>query len=142
MEWLKRIVSFTEPEPTTATVEDFSGDNPFDHAVVGGKHYQEQRRDAVNHADRGPSGRRRPEVRVVLVTEPKNRYDRNAVKVMDLEGRLFGYLPREHAADLAPTIRTVEQRGRLASCMARLVDLEKDGKEFWAVYLDYDFGDD
>ena len=48
--------------------------------------------------------------RAVLTPEPANVHDSNAHKVM-IEGRLVGYLPREHAARFAAAAEAVGQPG-------------------------------
>lgn len=39
---------------------------------------------------------------VMLVREPDNDYDKNAIQVVDAGGDVLGYVPRDLAADLAP----------------------------------------
>jgi len=41
---------------------------------------------------------------VWLLREPKNRFDRNAIRVMRQNGRQIGYLNRELAQQLAPPL--------------------------------------
>lgn len=41
---------------------------------------------------------------VQLARDPDNRYSRNAVKVVTASGRHIGFVPEEHASDLAPLL--------------------------------------
>ena len=47
----------------------------------------------------------------LLVPEPSNPHDPNAVMVQ-IEGRLVGYLPRDEAVAYGPTLRELGERGR------------------------------
>ena len=63
----------------------------------------------------------------LLEREPRNQHDRNAVKVRMAAGHQWltvGYLPREVAARWQQTLKGLESRGVLASCLARIY---KDG---------------
>jgi len=42
---------------------------------------------------------------VQLARDPDNRYSRNAVKVVTASGRHIGFVPEEHASDLAPSLQ-------------------------------------
>src|SRR2546425_986458 len=51
---------------------------------------------------------------VYLAREPHNQYDRNAVIIRLASGLEIGYVPREHAADLAPLLDVGLDRNRFA----------------------------
>ncbi|CAE6425244.1 unnamed protein product [Rhizoctonia solani] len=62
---------------------------PFQSSVVGIQYYD------------GLVG---PGEQVALVREPSNKYDRNAIQVMNIGMRQVGHIPRQVAANLAPLI--------------------------------------
>ena len=82
--------------------------------VAGESHYQEALRALT-----GSDGREtvRGEFEAVLVPEPDNRFDPNAVKV-EISGRHVGYLPREEAAAYGPRLKRLGDRGRRGACEA------------------------
>ena len=126
--------------PAEYTVTDISTGR-YHQEVVGESHYQREIAQAVSKAE--PASNGRPVTRVLVLREPKNRHDRNAVKVLDLEGRTFGYLPRETAAELNEALAKLEARGQPASCMAVIAG---GGDRSFGVWLDLDdrellFGD-
>jgi len=84
--------------------------------VAGESHYQEALRDLT-----GTDGvsEVRQEAEAVLVHEPSNPHDPNAVMIK-IDGRLVGYLPRAAAVAYAPMIAAVEARGRSAACEAMI----------------------
>ncbi|NMM30058.1 MAG: hypothetical protein HHJ10_03160 [Cellulomonas sp.] len=64
----------------------------------------------------------------LLEREPSNKHDRNAVRVrmaVDHQWLTVGYLPREVAVKWQPTLRGLESRGVLATCLAFIY---KDGR--------------
>ena len=101
--------------------------------VVGESHYQREIEQAAEGAERGPDGR--PVTRVLVLREPNNRHDRNAVKILDLAGRTFGYLPRSAAAELNEALAGLEARREPASCMAVIAG---GGDRSFGVWLDLD----
>jgi hypothetical protein len=54
-----------------------------------------------------------------LVREPRNRYDRNAVRV-DVAGEVVGYLPRTDAPTYHQLVDTLWEQRLAATCWARL----------------------
>src|SRR4051794_15864962 len=81
------------PARTTATVaaQVFVGDEDLE--VVGEASYQ----DALWSICQGAEGAQvHQQVVAVLVPEPQNPYDANAISVQ-IEGRVIGYLSRENA---------------------------------------------
>lgn len=77
----------TRPEPKDSQAYHF--------AVVGESNYQ----DAIKRVTGGPGW----EGPGFLVAEPKNKYDKNAVRV-DIGGKTVGYLARELAEEFQPGI--------------------------------------
>jgi hypothetical protein len=53
------------------------------------------------------------------VPEPGNPHDPNAVMVQ-IRGRLVGYLPRDAAVAYGPMLAAVSERGRTAACEAMI----------------------
>lgn len=84
--------------------------------VAGESHYQHALQELT-----GTDGTSeiRLEVEAVLVPEPANPHDPNAVMVQ-IDGQLIGYLPRPDAVAYAPMIAAVEARGRTAACEAMI----------------------
>ena len=82
--------------------------------VAGESHYQEALQALTESDGREPV---RAEFEAVLVPEPENPHDPNAVKVL-IESRHVGYLPREDAAAYGPTLARLGERGRLGACEA------------------------
>ncbi len=82
--------------------------------VAGESHYQEALR-ALTGSDGSESVWQ--EFQAVLVPEPENRYDPNAVKVL-IADRHVGYLPREEAAAYRPMLERLGERGRRGACEA------------------------
>ena len=61
-------------------------------SIMGESHYQ----DAIWHCRKGD--------RVILIREPKNPHDENAVAVFREDGEQIGYLPRDNAEWVARVI--------------------------------------
>lgn len=86
--------------------------------VVGESHYQ----DALESIAGGRSedGANHPTV-ALLVPEPNNRYDHNAVGVW-IDGKQVGYLSRDNAEILQPCIlKAISTTHRQVACNARVV---------------------
>ncbi len=79
-------------------------------AVVGESHYQDALR-AVTGSDGTIEVRH--ECRAALVAEPGNPHDPNAVMVQ-IDGRLVGYLSRADAVAYGPLVSEIAARGRTA----------------------------
>ena len=86
--------------------------------AVGESRYQ----DALEEIAGGRSDRGADHEKVaLLIPEPTNRYDPNAVAVW-IEGKIVGYLSRENAEVLQPgIIRLHRQHDRPVACRARIV---------------------
>jgi collagen type III alpha len=102
--------------------------------VVGESRYFDALRSAVATRDRRATGELM--VQAVLIPEPENRHDRNAVAVT-IDGRLIGYLPREDAPAYAAVLGPLAGRGLFARVAARLWwDGVRDGDWIASVSLD------
>ena len=82
--------------------------------VAGESHYQEALQELTGTD--GTTGIRL-DAEAVLVPEPANPHDPNAVMVQ-IDGRLVGYLPRAAAVAYGPMVAAVQARGRSAACEA------------------------
>jgi hypothetical protein len=90
------------------------GGGHYGQSVAGESHHF---RDLARLAGPAPIGER--ELAASLQREPGNRHDPNAVKVV-IEDRHVGYLPREDAPAYQAALQLIEQKGRIATCKARL----------------------
>jgi predicted Zn-ribbon and HTH transcriptional regulator len=125
-------------DPVSATL--FTGDETLE--VVGESHYQEALWEAVGGIRVDPV---REDCVALLVPEPNNPYDPNAVRVV-VEGKTVGYLSRENAALYLPGLRRL-----MANCHGGLVALrgvivgggprENHRVGFLGVFLDHDPAD-
>ena len=84
--------------------------------VAGESHYQEALQELT-----GTDGTSeiRQDAEAVLVPEPSNPHDPNAVMVQ-IDERLVGYLPRAAAVAYASMIAAVRDRGRAPACEAMI----------------------
>ncbi len=122
------------PQDKPVPVSDM-GTGDFGQAIVGESHYQDQLRAiAAGRAEKGE----RVEFRVVLMPEPKNKYDPNAVAVYTENGGIVGHLSREDAEDYQPAITAfIKTRGKYPSCNAMMAGGRGDKKTI-GVWLDID----
>jgi len=108
--------------------------------VVGESHYQ----DVLWRCVGGDDGERvRHPVQVVLLQEPENPYDGNAIAVL-LEGNVVGYLSREDAAVYLPGLRALTERHRCSIGLAGQIvggGQRPDGRGMLGVFLDHDPAD-
>jgi len=144
---LKRLFSKTSL-PAVASVEAsansipatlYTGNETLE--VVGESHYQ----DALWKIVGGPRPDRvRYETHAVLMPEPDNRYDPNAVKVL-IAGNLVGYLSREDAAAYRPGLLLLMKSSvnGLVALNATVVGggQRPDGPGLLGVFLDHDPAD-
>ncbi|HWO71025.1 MAG TPA: HIRAN domain-containing protein [Actinomycetota bacterium] len=109
--WLRRIPGGVE---ITATVSE----GRFRVDAVGESRYQEALEAIVGgRTEEGAD----LETVALLVPEPTNRYDPNAVQVL-IDGKVVGYLSRENAEVLQPRIlATMRREQRAVACRARIV---------------------
>ena len=84
--------------------------------VAGESHYQEALREIVGP---GAAGEVAMDTEALLVPEPSNPHDPNAVMVQ-IAGKLVGYLPRDEAVAYGETLRQLTERGRTGACEARI----------------------
>jgi len=107
-------------------------DGRFRQEVVGEASYQpDLRRLAAQQS--------RHEIQVLLLPEPTNRHDRNAVRVVATNGDCtIGYLPREDAAMYQSRLTELQRlHHRVAVCKAVLVGAERELGNI-GVWLDCD----
>jgi hypothetical protein len=84
--------------------------------VAGESHYQDALREIVGP---GAEGEVAVDTEALLVPEPSNPHDSNAVMVQ-IDGKLVGYLPREEAVAYGPALKELGGRGRTGACEARI----------------------
>ncbi|MBX5470805.1 MAG: hypothetical protein IRZ21_13030 [Thermoleophilaceae bacterium] len=82
--------------------------------VVGESHYQQALRSICG---REAWTEVRHECVALLVPEPTNPHDPNAVMVQ-IDGKLVGYLSRADAVAYRPTLRPLAAQGKAAACHA------------------------
>jgi hypothetical protein len=87
-------------------------------AVAGESHHEAEIRKATKQLG-GVNSSGEIQTSAVLVPEPKNRYDSNAIAVT-LAGFTVGYLPKEDAARYIGTLGPLAEQGCLLSTAARL----------------------
>lgn len=84
--------------------------------VAGESHYQEALREIVGTTTATEVA---VDTEALLVPEPSNPHDPNAVMVQ-IDGKLVGYLPRGDAVAYGETLSELSARGRLGLCEARI----------------------
>lgn len=114
--------------PSPRTPRPMFSDEYLESEVVGESHYQDALWRIVGEA---PQSRDNVEWEgmATLLPDPKNRYDRNAVKVV-IDGQTVGHISREHAALLQPAlVKFKRKRGAeiTVACHAKGGFLRKDG---------------
>ncbi len=67
-------------------------------AIVGWRHREIESQVRVQKLTRGTP--------LVLLPEPENPHDKNAVKVMSPEGLFLGYIPRQYSEEVAEAVRS------------------------------------
>ncbi len=101
-------------------------------AVVGESHYQDALLATSTICEAGPEGR--PTFTAVLIAEPQNPYDPNAIAIYSPHGTL-GYLSREDALVYHPVLDEVARLGYDGgACEAYLTGGQPD-KPFFGVVL-------
>lgn len=105
-----------------------SADGQLD--VVGESHYQPAISEAAGGCD-CQGGENAFPVAALLVPEPSNQHDANAVRV-DVAGRTVGYLAREDAAHYQPTLLGLLNSGSLGWCPAFICG---GGERYYGVFL-------
>lgn len=107
----RATVAEADVAAATLTVTLGEQDDVFEVEVVG----ESRRQDALERIAQGrtESGPVRSRVEAVLVPEPGNRQDQNAIRV-EIEGETVGYVGRDDAEDFAPILwKLVQRRQRL-----------------------------
>lgn len=130
-------VALVEPPPA-AEVVLLRGSHDLE--VVGESHYQ----DALWRVVGGRTAERvRVDVQAVLLTEPDNPYDPNAVSV-SIEGAKVGYLCRDDAKTYRPGLHELQSRhGALIALPGVVVGggTRQDGPGMLGVWLSHDPAD-
>lgn len=118
-----------KPKPLTLNVVELETEGYC--AVVGESHYQDALRATSTICTPGPEGR--PTFTAVLVAEPDNPYDENAIAIHSAEGKL-GHLSRDNALAYRQVMETVAQLGfQGAACEAYLTGGQSDKPSFGVV---------
>ncbi|NKE62697.1 hypothetical protein FXN61_40645 [Lentzea sp. PSKA42] len=104
-------------------------------AIVGESYYQDAIAEVARHSTAQTLDEAVPAT-AVLVPEPSNRHDRQAVRVDLLRGDgsaiTAGYLRSDQAADYQPLLLELAERGEVGSCPARIVG---GGQRYYGVHL-------
>ena len=100
-------------------------------SVVGESHYQPALQRITGGRDCQGDFSNAVAVSAVLVPEPINPHDPNAVRV-DIDRMTVGYLAREDAADYQPPLRDLQSRGALGWCPAFVMG---GGNRLYGVFL-------
>ena len=95
------------------------GRGRFDQAIVGESHYQNALRHMKDDAFIAVGDT--PIAAFLLAREPDNPHDRDAIAVLTDGGDVVGYLSREDAHRLQPTVLEHEEREEVLSCSGKLV---------------------
>ena len=128
----KRVAFRRRRMRTPASFEAVRYPGHEDLEVVGEANYQSELASAARR-----HGRR---VDAVLMPEPDNPYDRNAIAVL-VDGQKVGYLPRESASRLLPGLRRLmTTAGKPIALVGRIVGGAPD-RPSYGIWLDYDPAD-
>lgn len=120
------------PLPTDAKFVPLSEDGRL--AVVGESHYQAALRNAAHGRAAGAGFDEHLPVTAVLVPEPTNPYDPNAVRVdvrSDAGPAIVGYLAREVAAHYQPALLALDAN-HYGTCAARITG---GGEKYYGIYV-------
>ncbi len=120
--------------PITLTTTPLCDDGRL--GVVGESFYQEALQIVAGGRSFGTSFDDHLPVTAVLVPEPENPYDANAVRVDVLAGDKslkVGYLARENAERYQPFLLELREEGRIGTCPARVCGGGPD--RFYGIYL-------
>lgn len=119
----------SDPEskrPSQVGIEGFApkvnlsrGFGGFDISAVGESHYQDNLRDAMGCRFRNPDDLIKFDI--LLIPEPENLYDRNAVALYSGSLQKLGYLSRENAAKYKQVFRKLKEMGRTGTAKAAIV---------------------
>ena len=101
-------------------------------AVVGESHYQDALRRTATICTPGEEGR--PSFQAVLVAEPNNEYDPNAIAVYSTHGKL-GYLSRDTAVEYREVFAEIKRMGSDGGGCTGLLNGGEPGKPSYGVTL-------
>jgi hypothetical protein len=128
---LDRFSARRPPEPQTSlNGVDVSGDDRV--AVVGESHYQPEL--AAIAGPKRPGGVE-VEAQAVLVPEPDNEFDPNAVAIYLNGGGKVGYLSREDAIDYQPMVSELAARSQVGACEAVVLGGDASRQTQFCVWL-------
>ena len=140
MGFLKRVFGGSQRKDLVIEATEFCCGR-FHLPIVGEASYQ----DELRRLDGGRLGRGEPvEFRVVLIPEPNNQHDSNAICAYAENGGVIGYLCRDNAESIGDAIREfLSLRGRNVACrgVARGGTQDKPSIGVW-LDLDTDALDD
>ncbi|MBE0610125.1 MAG: hypothetical protein IH609_12140 [Dehalococcoidia bacterium] len=122
----------TGTKTVTLSAEEL-GCGQFDFNIVGESKYQNEIKAAAEKANRNARGYL--QFRAVIVLEPENRFDPNAIAVYAEGGGKLGYFSREDAVQQNSPLRRLAARRKAACCQAIIVGEQQPSL---GVVLDYD----
>lgn len=100
-------------------------------SVVGEANYQPALRAAAGGRSVAPGDFENAiPVHAVVIPEPSNPYDQNAVRV-EVNRNTVGYLPRDLAEEYQPVLLNLVQQGQLGWCSGRVMDGERGLYGIW-----------
>lgn len=136
MGFLQKLLGSRDPLPRSASPRSFTGTETLE--VVGEASYQAALEAIVGTK---PSEHVRVPVQAVLVPEPQNPYDQNAIRV-DIAGQTVGYLTRDDAVRYRPgLLRLIESNGPHVALAGQVVGGGRDDRgrqRMLGVFLDHD----
>jgi hypothetical protein len=129
-----------KPKPQRITEREYDatlveGSGRFTVPIVGESYYQDELlRLSAGRCARGES----VDFLALLMPEPDNKYDRNAVAIYCQDGDKIGHLSREMAEEYRDMIREYLGRDRLIACNAHTFGGHGDKKNIgvWLVLPD------
>lgn len=118
----------------------YEGDGSFGFQVVGESNYQKALWEIVGEGRRGADNNR-VELDVIILPEPDNRYDPNAMRVF-ANGHLVGYLSKEDAGDITEELELLPDSPLVVTCRGLITGgfQKRDGSiAHLGISLDLDF---
>jgi|SRR5581483_6703788 len=120
----------SEPRTVSLSLLELCGDGYC--AVVGESHYQDALRQTATICTPGEEGR--PSFQAILVAEPENQYDPNAIAVYSRCGKL-GYLSRADAVAYAEVFSEIRRVGSDGGACVGLLNGGRPDKPSYGVTL-------
>ena len=112
----------SRPDQQSRIILDIGSADSYCHfKIVGESHYQDRLRSVSS------SGR---SFTAVLMPEPTNASDRNAIRVVAEGADTIGYFSREDAASYAPVFKMLARHDCAGTCRARLTGGTDDRRSF------------